>query len=338
MKMCELVALSVKQNASDLHLSAGHLPMLRVNGDLRACGDHKLDSQWLNDWLLLWLSADQQQQFSARGQLDCAITLNGGVRLRANFFQQRSGISVALRFIQTVIPDVSTLGIPTALIDISDRDDGLVIIAGATGSGKSTTLASLIAGINQRASRHIITLEDPIEFIHQSHTSLIQQREIGVHAESFSLGLRAALRQDPDIILLGELRDAETIRLALTAAETGHLVFATLHTRSAIQLMERIIDVFPAEEKRFVSTQLANSLQAVVCQRLLPDVQGSRVAAYEVLINTPAVSNMIRENKTHQLQSILQTGSAVGMQTMEQSIRQLISQGRVAECHYSSLP
>lgn len=336
MDMCELVALSVKQNASDLHLSAGHFPMLRVNGDLRACSDEQLEDNWLKEQLLCLLNDSQQQQFERQGQLDCALSLSTGVRCRANFFQQRYGISVALRFVHSGIPDVISLGVPEPIINISYCRDGLVIISGATGSGKSTTLAALVANINQQTKRHIITLEDPIEFVHLSRNSLIQQREVGVHAESFALGLRAALRQDPDIILLGELRDAETIRLALTAAETGHLVFATLHTRSAIQAMERIIDVFPAEEKHFVSSQLANSLQAVVCQRLLPDLHRSRVAAYEVLINTPAVSNMIRENKTHQLQSLLQTGSAAGMQTMEQSISRLINQGLIAKADYVS--
>lgn len=335
MDICELVSLSVKQNASDLHLSAGHLPMLRVNGNLRACEEGKLDAIKLQEQILSRLSAEQLAVFQSQGQLDCALSWSDGVRLRANIFQQRSGISAAFRFIQTKIPDSSALKIPDAIVAISHRSDGLVIIAGATGSGKSTTMAALIAGINQREHRHIITLEDPIEFIHHSNSSLIQQREIGNHAASFSQGLRAALRQDPDIILLGELRDAETIRLALTAAETGHLVFATLHTRSAIQSMERIIDVFSAEEKQFVSSQLANTLQAVVCQRLVPDLKGSRVAAYEVLINTPAVSNMIRENKRHQLQSLLQTGSALGMQTMEQSINALVNQGMIGESYYS---
>lgn len=335
MDICELVSLSVKQNASDLHLSAGHLPMLRVNGNLRACGERKLDGITLHKQVLSCLSAEQQAIFLSQGQLDCALSWGDGVRLRANIFQQRSGISAALRFIQTKIPDVCGLQIPEVIVDISHRADGLVIIAGATGSGKSTTMTALIAEINQSERRHIITLEDPIEFIHQSHNSLIQQREIGCHSESFSQGLRAALRQDPDIIILGELRDAETIRLALTAAETGHLVFATLHTGSAIQSIERIIDVFSAEEKRFVSTQLASTLQAVVCQRLLPDLNGSRVAAYEVLINTPAVSHMIRENKSHQLQSLLQTCSALGMQTMEQSINALVNQKMIDQSYYS---
>lgn len=336
MDICQLVVLSVKQNASDLHLSTGHFPMLRVNGDLRTCSDQQLDDNWFKEQLICLLNCVQQQKFERQGQLDCALSLNHDVRCRANFFKQRYGISVALRFIHTGILDVISLGVPESIIDISYRRNGLVIITGATGSGKSTTLAALVANINQRTNRHIITLEDPIEFIHLSRNSLIQQREVGVDAESFALGLWAALRQDPDIILLGELRDAETIRLALTAAQTGHLVFATLHTCSATQSMERIIDVFPAEEKHFVSSQLANSLQAVVCQQLLPDLHGSRVAAYEVLINTPAVSNMIRENKTYQLPSLLQAGSAAGMQTMEQSINKLINQGLITKAEYVS--
>ncbi|MDR0806773.1 MAG: PilT/PilU family type 4a pilus ATPase [Enterobacteriaceae bacterium] len=334
MNLCELISYSVKQKASDLHLSTGHLAVLRVNGELRYLSDNKLcdeqiDRQGdsaLSQQLLTLLSHKQRAILLRDNQLDCAITI-GDTRLRANIFQQRAGISAAFRFIQSTIPQPETLAIPPVLIDMTGAQDGLIIVAGATGSGKSTSLAALIGEINRHQARHIMTLEDPIEFIHHSDHSLIQQREIGVHVDSFSQGLRAALRQDPDIILLGELRDAETIRLALTAAETGHLVFATLHTRSAIQSVERIVDVFPAEEKRFVATQLANSLRAVMCQQLLPDTQGGRVAAYEVLINTPAVSNMIREGKGHQLQTLLQTGAATGMQTMDQHKARLVLDG-----------
>ncbi|AKJ41186.1 type IV pilus twitching motility protein PilT [Pragia fontium] len=326
MNLCELIAYSVKQNASDLHLSAGHLAVLRVNGDLQHCGASLLPNESLSEQLLAMLNDEQRQIFQRDGQLDCAMVVNG-TRLRANIFSQRSGISAALRFIRSEIPRPEALRIPPALIELLSRRHGLIIVAGATGSGKLTSLAALIAEINHHQSRHIITLEDPIEFIHHSVQSLIQQREIGIHVDSFSLGLHAALRQDPDIILLGELRDAEVIRLALTATETGHLVFATLHTGSAIQSVERILDVFPAEEKQFVASQLAASLRAVVCQQLLPCRQGGRVAAFEVLINTPAVSNMIREGKGHQLQTLLQTGMATGMQTMEQNRAKLVSEG-----------
>lgn len=326
MNLCELIAHSVKQNASDLHLSTGHLAALRVNGDLHYYGENVLQAESLSEQLLALLSNEQRLEFQQKGQLDCAMEVNH-IRIRANIFQQQSGISAAFRFIKSDVPQPQTLGIPPALVKISQHHQGLVIVAGATGSGKSTSLAALIGEVNRTQSRHVITLEDPIEFVHSSECSLIQQREIGAHVESFSLGLRAVLRQDPDIILLGELRDAETIQLALTAAETGHLVFATLHTCSAIQSVERIIDVFPVEEKHFVATQLANSLRAVMCQQLIPGVHGGRVAAYEILINTPAVSNMIREGKGHQLQTLLQTGSSVGMQTMEQHKARLIAEG-----------
>ncbi|MCD1127234.1 PilT/PilU family type 4a pilus ATPase [Jinshanibacter sp. LJY008] len=328
MNVCQLITDSVKQNASDLHLSAGHLPVLRVNGDLHYFGESLLQPEWLSEQLLACLTSEQLGQFQQSGQLDFALTIEG-IRLRVNLFQQCDGISAAFRFIQNQIPPPESLGIPDSLIAMSRCLDGLVIIAGATGSGKSTTLAALIAMINRQSARHIITLEDPIEFIHHSDRCLIQQREVGRHVESFSQGLRAALRQDPDIILLGELRDVETIHMALTAAETGHLVFATLHTRSAVQSIERIIDVFPAEEKRFVSTQLANSLQAVVCQQLLPCTKGGRIAAYEVLVNTPAVSNMIREGKHHQLLTLLQTGAVNGMQTMAQCRSRLLLNGLI---------
>lgn len=328
MSVRQLITDSVKQNASDLHLSAGHLPVLRVNGDLHYFGESLLEPEWLSDRLLALLTSEQQIQFQQQGQLDFALAIEG-IRLRVNLFQQCDGISAAFRFIRNDIPPPKALGIPDSLIAMSNCLDGLVIVAGATGSGKSTTLAALISLINQQSDRHIITLEDPIEFIHHSNRCLIQQREVGRHVESFSQGLRAALRQDPDIILLGELRDAETIHMALTAAETGHLVFATLHTRSAVQSIERIIDVFPAEEKRFVSTQLANSLQAVVCQQLLPCTKGGRIAAYEVLVNTPAVSNMIREGKHHQLLTLLQTGAINGMQTMEQCKSRLLADGLI---------
>ncbi|MBK5144420.1 PilT/PilU family type 4a pilus ATPase [Budviciaceae bacterium BWR-B9] len=328
MNVCQLITDSVKQNASDLHLSAGHLPVLRVNGDLHYFGESLLRSEWLSEQLLALLTGEQRVQFQQQRQLDFALTIED-IRLRVNLFQQCDGISAALRFIRNHIPPPESLGIPDSLIAMSNCQDGLVIVAGATGSGKSTTLAALTGMINQQSARHIITLEDPIEFIHHSQRCLIQQREVGRHVDSFSQGLRAALRQDPDIILLGELRDVETIHMALTAAETGHLVFATLHTRSAVQSIERIIDVFPAEEKRFVSSQLANSLQAVVCQQLLPCTKGGRIAAYEVLVNTPAVSNMIREGKHHQLLTLLQTGAINGMQTMEQCRSRLLSDGLI---------
>ncbi len=328
MDIDEFVALSVKHNASDLHLCTGHPPMLRVDGELRAVeGGKMVTSQQMETWCNPLLTQAMRQQLQQIGQLDLALVLAGGMRLRANFFLQNAGLSVALRRIATRCPTLAELAAPEVIPALVQRADGLILVTGATGSGKSTTLAAMIDFINQHQHRHILTLEDPIEFIHQSRRSLIQQRELGRDTHSFDAALRAALREDPDVILLGELRDATTIRLALTAAETGHLVLATLHTRSAPQAVERLVDVFPAEEKPYVRAQLANSLQAVIAQKLLSKPDGGRVAIYEILTATAAVSSMIREGKTHQLASVLQTGAQSGMQTFEQGLQQRVAQG-----------
>ncbi|CAH0287345.1 Twitching mobility protein [Erwinia aphidicola] len=275
--------------------------------------------EWLESFALRWLSTAQHQELARSGQVDFALTMPDGVRLRANLFRQRCGLSLALRLIASHCPPLEALHLPAISQTLLQLQEGLVLVVGATGSGKSTTLAALIAAMNQQQRRHILTLEDPIEFLHSSAQSLIQQREMGQHFTRFGDGLRAALREDPDVILLGELRDAETIQLALTAAETGHLVLATLHTRGAAQAVERLVDVFPGSEKNLVRSQLAGSLQAVIAQRLVAAQQG-RVALFEVLVNSPAVANLIREGKTHQLPALLQTGSQLGMQTFEQSM------------------
>lgn len=336
MDLYDLITLSVKQNASDLHLSAGNLAMLRIDGKLQVCGDRPFIAERLEKQLLLTLDSQQLQQFEAQGELDYALTItSSGVRLRGNIFRQRQGLSAVYRRIPLQIADISSLNAPELLNQVSHLTDGLILITGATGSGKSTTLAALVQFINQQQSRHIITLEDPIEFLHLSQRSLIQQREIGLHTESFYSGLRAALREDPDIILLGELRDPDSIRLALTAAETGHLVLASLHTRSAVQSVERITDAFSAGEKPFIRSLLAGSLRIVAAQQLLSKTVGGRIAAFEVLLNTPAVANLIREGKTHQLPSVLQTGGQMGMQTMAQAVQNLIQQGVIDEKVYS---
>lgn len=275
--------------------------------------------EWLESFALRWLSTAQHQELARSGQVDFALTMPDGVRLRANLFRQRCGLSLALRLIASHCPPLEALHLPAISQTLLQLQEGLVLVVGATGSGKSTTLAALIAAMNQQQRRHILTLEDPIEFLHSSAQSLIQQREMGQHFTRFGDGLRAALREDPDVILLGELRDAETIQLALTAAETGHLVLATLHTRGAAQAVERLVDVFPGSEKNLVRSQLAGSLQTVIAQRLVAAQQG-RVALFEVLVNSPAVANLIREGKTHQLPALLQTGSQLGMQTFEQSM------------------
>ncbi|MEI2629467.1 type IV pilus twitching motility protein PilT [Erwinia aphidicola] len=316
----EIVDLSVKHNAGDLHLCSGHYPFWRCNGRLeRIEGEGVMRDEWLESFALRWLSTAQHQELARSGQVDFALTMPDGVRLRANLFRQRCGLSLALRLIASHCPPLEALHLPAISQTLLQLQEGLVLVVGATGSGKSTTLAALIAAMNQQQRRHILTLEDPIEFLHSSAQSLIQQREMGQHFTRFGDGLRAALREDPDVILLGELRDAETIQLALTAAETGHLVLATLHTRGAAQAVERLVDVFPGSEKNLVRSQLAGSLQAVIAQRLVAAQQG-RVALFEVLVNSPAVANLIREGKTHQLPALLQTGSQLGMQTFEQSM------------------
>ncbi|KGT92083.1 type IV pilus twitching motility protein PilT [Enterobacter cancerogenus] len=320
MDLDEVVALSVKHNAADLHLCSGHLPHWRRQGVLEPIPQQTaLDGDWLETFLQQWLSGVQQDELEASGHVDFAITLQSGVRLRANLFMQRHGLSLALRLIASQAPNINPLQLPDVVTQLLQLEEGLILITGATGSGKSTTLAALVDSLNREQARHIITLEDPIEFVHHSQRSLIQQREVGAHTVSFQQGLKAALREDPDVILLGELRDSETIRLALTAAETGHLVLATLHTRGATQAVDRLVDVFPAEEKNLVRTQLAGSLKAVLAQRLVPAKNGGRIGLFEVLVATPAVTNLIREGKMHQLPGVLQTGAQSGMQTFAQS-------------------
>lgn len=320
MDLDEVVALSVKHNAADLHLCSGHLPHWRRQGVLEPIPQQTAqDGDWLETFLQQWLSGVQQDELEASGHVDFAITLQSGVRLRANLFMQRHGLSLALRLIASQAPNINPLQLPDVVTQLLQLEEGLILITGATGSGKSTTLAALVDSLNREQARHIITLEDPIEFVHHSQRSLIQQREVGAHTVSFQQGLKAALREDPDVILLGELRDSETIRLALTAAETGHLVLATLHTRGATQAVDRLVDVFPAEEKNLVRTQLAGSLKAVLAQRLVPAKNGGRIGLFEVLVATPAVTNLIREGKMHQLPGVLQTGAQSGMQTFAQS-------------------
>ncbi|WP_324020912.1 PilT/PilU family type 4a pilus ATPase [Pantoea sp. JZ29] len=320
MNLDEIVALSVKHNAADLHLCSGHLPYWRRQGRLEPLPARSaLSPDWMAQFTSVWLDSEQQQQLKREGQLDFALTLAAGQRLRANLFMQRNGLSLALRTIASECPTLTDLRVPEGVQALLKKRDGLILITGATGSGKSTTLAAMVDAINRQQARHILTLEDPIEFIHRSQQSLIQQREVGVHCRSFSQGLKAALREDPDVIMLGELRDSDTIRQALTAAETGHLVLATLHTRGAVQAVDRLVDVFPAEEKNLVRTQLASSLNAVIAQQLVPACDEKRTGLFEVLMATSAVVNLIREGKMHQIPALLQTGARAGMQTFEQS-------------------
>lgn len=327
----DIVALSVKHNAGDLHLCSGHVPFWRLDGRLQKIPDTPpVSDEMLSNAVECWLDTVQHKQFALDGQIDFALTFPGGIRLRANLFRQRLGLSLALRVISRHCPQPEQLRLPAVVSQLLQLHDGLVLVTGATGSGKSTTLAALAGAINQQQEKHILSLEDPIEFIYHSERSLVQQREIGLHCRSFSEGLRASLREDPDVILLGELRDIDTIQQALTAAETGHLVLATLHTRGAAQAVERLVDVFPGAEKNLIRTQLAGSLKAVIAQRLVPGIKSGRVALFEILVNTPAVASLIREGKTHQLAGVLQTGLPFGMQSFEQSLAERRKSGLVA--------
>ncbi|MCU6667116.1 type IV pilus twitching motility protein PilT [Silvania hatchlandensis] len=326
MDMEEIVALSVKHNVSDLHLCSNAPPRWRRRGKMELAPFPGPDVVAL---IKSWLSDKQQGAWCTCGQVDFAVTLQNQQRLRGSAFAHTQGCSLALRLLPEHCPQLRSLGTPRALPELLASDNGLILVTGATGSGKSTTLAAMVDFLNCSSDGHILTLEDPVEFIHQSKRSLVQQREIGLHCPTFAEALRAALREDPDVILLGELRDSETIRLALTAAETGHLVLATLHTRGAAQAIERLVDAFPAQEKDPVRKQLAGSLCAVLAQKLERDNQQGRVALFELLINTPAAANLIREGKSYQLPGVIQTGLQAGMQNFEQSLAERRAQGRL---------
>ncbi|CDG22186.1 conserved protein of unknown function [Xenorhabdus poinarii G6] len=321
MNMEKWVSLSVKHNASDLHLCVGQFPVLRINGELYPQRQlEEIQASTLFAWSEEILSEEQQRQLQQHGHVDFVLVMSDKQRLRGNLFYQQSHLSLVLRLIADKCPTLEQLYAPDIIRHLILQEvSGLILVTGATGSGKSTTLSAMINVLNSQVCKHIITLEDPIELVHQSRHCLIQQRQIGKDAANYQTALKGALRQDPDVILLGELRDKETIRLALTAAETGHLVLSTLHTRGAIQAVDRLVDVFSAEEKGWICSQLAGSLKAVIAQQLLPAKDGGRVAIYEVLMINQAVSHLIRENKTHQIASLMQTGAAYGMQTYEQS-------------------
>jgi twitching motility protein PilT len=322
------LALAVERQASDLHLSAGLPPILRTHGCLQPLDLPALAGEQVQA-LVRPLLAEPQRRAWAQGQeVDAACPWPGLGRLRINAFEHQRGPGAALRLIPEHIPTLAGLGAPPLLADLVLRPRGLLLVTGATGSGKSSTLAAMLAHLNATVSRHVLTIEDPIEFIHPPGRCLIHQRELGTHTVGFGPALRAALREDPDVIMLGELRDLETIRLALTAAETGHLVLATLHTASAAQAVDRLVDVFPSGDKELIRSMLADSLLAVVSQVLVPGPSGRR-AAHELLLATPAVRHLIRENKVAQLYSVMQTGAAHGMQTLDQSLAQLVRQGQV---------
>jgi len=321
----DLLAFSVDNNASDLHLSAGLPPIIRVHGDMRKINVASLSSAEVHDMLYHIMNDDQRKQYEETLDCDFSFEIPNLARFRVNAFNHDRGAGAVFRTIPSKILTLEALECPPIFKHIVDVPHGIVLVTGPTGSGKSTTLAALVDYINENQMCHILTIEDPIEFVHQSKNSLIHQREIGQHTLSFQSALRAALREDPDVILVGELRDLETIRLALTAAETGHLVFATLHTSSAAKTIDRIVDVFPAAEKEMVRSMLSESLRAVISQTLCKTKdESARVAAHEIMIGTPAIRHLIRENKVAQMYSSIQTGKNVGMQTLDQSLQALV--------------
>jgi twitching motility protein PilT len=327
----DLLAFSVKNKASDLHLSAGLPPMIRVHGDIRKINVPAMDHSEVHDMVYDIMNDGQRKVYEETLECDFSFEIPNLARFRVNAFNHNRGSGAVFRTIPSKILTLEQLNCPAIFKDIADTPRGICLVTGPTGSGKSTTLAAMIDYINDKEFGHILTVEDPIEFVHQSKKCLINQREVGPHTLSFNNALRSALREDPDVILVGELRDLETIRLALTAAETGHMVFGTLHTSSAAKTVDRIIDVFPAAEKEMVRSMLSESLRAVISQTLLKtkDEQG-RVAAHEIMIGTPAIRNLIRENKIPQMYSAIQTGQNVGMQTLDQNLQDLVKRGVVS--------
>ncbi len=329
MDITELLNFSVKQGASDLHLTAGMPPLIRVDGDIRRINVPEMDHKEVYSLIYEIMNDKQRKDYEEFFETDFSFEIPNLARFRVNAFNQNRGAAAVFRTIPSKVLSMEQLGMGDIFRQISDVPRGLVCITGPTGSGKSTTLAAMVDYINSNKYEHILTIEDPIEFVHQSKKSLINQREVYRDTLGFNQALRSALREDPDIIMVGELRDLETIRLALTAAETGHLVFATLHTTSAAKTIDRVIDVFPAAEKDMVRSMLSESLQAVVSQVLLKKPGGGRVAAHEIMIGTPAIRNLIREDKVAQMYSAIQTGASVGMQTLDQCLKRLLAKGLI---------
>jgi twitching motility protein PilT len=330
MDITQLLKFAHQQEASDLHISAGEPPMVRVNGDVKKLKLPALTSEQTHAMIYDIMGDSQRRVFEERSDVDFAMQLGEIARFRVNVFRQQRGVGAVFRKIPAAVLTLKDLGMPPILSDLVRREKGLILVTGPTGSGKSTTLAAMIDQINDEEEGHILTIEDPIEFVHKSKKCLVNQREVGPHTQSFSAALRAALREDPDYILVGEMRDLETIQLALTAAETGHLVFATLHTSSAPKTVDRVIDVFPPEQQEQVRAMFSESIQAVITQTLCKKTSGGRVAALEIMLGSVAVRNLIREGKIHQLPSVIQTSQNVGMQTMEMNLLDLVNRNLIS--------
>ncbi|MEB3245476.1 MAG: type IV pilus twitching motility protein PilT [Vampirovibrionales bacterium] len=330
----ELLSLVIEQRASDLHMSVGLPPVIRVDGKLMRTDHPPLSKEECTRLIFSMLSSEQRRVLEQQWEIDFSYGVTGLGRFRVNVYKEQGLFAAALRTIRSEVPTIEAMGLPPIVTEISERPRGLVLVTGPTGSGKSTTLAAMINYINSNRAEHILTIEDPIEFVHTSKRSVIHQRELGQDTRSFEAALKSALREDPDVILVGEMRDLETIRLALTAAETGHLVMGTLHTSSAMQTVDRIVDVFPPEQQQQIRVQLSNSLVAVFSQTLLPMLSGikeksGRVMAQEIMIVTSAIANLIREGKTAQMYSAIQTGAQYQMQTLETALRDLYHQGKI---------
>ena len=330
-QIIRLLTKAFEEKASDLHLSFGIPAVFRIDGKLCRIGEVTYTSLELEEMVNTIIPENKKEDFTVKGEADFNYSLKDICRFRVNAFHQRGEISIAARLISSSIPTIKELNMPDVLYELAEKPQGLILVTGPTGSGKSTTLAAMIDYVNKNYAKHIITLEDPIEYLHTHDKSIVNQREVGVDTQSFSSGLRAALRQDPEIILVGEMRDLETISTAITAAETGHLVLATLHTSSAVTTIDRIIDVFPPHQQSQIRIQIANVLQGVISQRLFVRKDGrGRVAATEILIQVPAVANLIRAEKVHQIQNVMQTNRKIGMHTLETSIQQLIASGDIS--------
>ncbi len=331
MDITELLAFTLKNDASDLHLSAENPPIVRVDGELKRLKTDDLTSEQIHTMIYSIMTDEQRTEYERNQELDFAISFGEDARFRVNGFTNRKGPAAVFRVIPHDMPTLKELSLPPAIRRLAELEKGIVLVTGPTGSGKSTTLAAMINHINSTKSSHILTIEDPVEFYHESKKCLVNHREVGTDTKSFGAALRSALREDPDVILVGEMRDHETISLALTAAETGHLVFGTLHSNSASKTIDRIIDVFPSAEKAMVRAMLSNSIQGIIAQTLLKRVGGGRCAAHEIMIGTNAVRNLVRENQLAQLYSMIQTGARYGMQTMEDSVNDLLESGTISE-------